>query len=121
MGRRSMVIVFFAALGVVALFGMWANVFWFLRQPGATPAAFGRALVANPAVVMLSIEMACMALACSVLMVREARRLNMPARWLVLFAALTLGFGVVFPLFLAARERRLPELRAPGPIPRATE
>lgn len=95
----------YGLIGIVALVGMWSQVARFLLGADPSPQAFVHALFANPAVAMLSIEMACMALASAVFMYVEAQRRQQSGIWLILLAALTLGFGVVFPLFLARRER----------------
>jgi hypothetical protein len=97
----------YGVIGVAAFLGMWSSVAVFFFVADGTLIGFFRALVANPAVTMLTIEMACMALASSLFFYTEAQRLRMRGAWVILLLALTVGFGVVFPLFLSRRERRL--------------
>jgi hypothetical protein len=96
----------YAVIGIFALIGMWTNIVWFLLGPEGTPSGFFRALVANPAVTMLTVEMGCMAAASSLLMYREEAPHGRGRAWLYLFLAATIGFGVIFPLYLAVRELR---------------
>jgi hypothetical protein len=93
-------------MGIAAFIGMWLSVAVFLWN-GGRPSDFAGALFANSAVTMLTIEMTVMAAATSLLMFREAKRLGIRGPWLILFLAVSVGFGVVFPIFLAFRERRL--------------
>jgi hypothetical protein len=111
----------YLGIGVTALVGMWCNIALFLLGPGGTPREFFRALVANPAVTMLTVEMGCMALASSLLMYTEARRRQMRGPWTIVLLAAAVGFGVVFPLFLAVRERRAHAEMCPGPTGRQSQ
>ena len=104
--RNHRLTLLYALIGTVALIGMWSNVARFVLVAHGTPIEFVRAIVANPAVTMLTIELGCMAVAASLVMYTEARRLRMRGVWIVLFLAITLGFGVVFPFFLAVRQYR---------------
>ena len=94
------------AIGVVAGLGMWSSVALFFLA-GGTPFGFARALVANPAVTMLTIEMGAMALVSSLPMYDEASRQRVRGVWFILLLAVTVGFGVMFPVFLAWRQRHL--------------
>jgi hypothetical protein len=65
----------------------------------------------GPAVSSLTVDLLVVAVAGSILIVVEARRLGMRGAWLyVVLSALT-AFAFTFPLFLAMRERRLTAVR----------
>jgi hypothetical protein len=101
--KREQLIRFYTVLGIVTFIGMWASVAWFLLSWGG-PFDFPRALVANPAALMITIEMGCMAVVASIIMYRDADKVRLNG-WLLVALGIVVGFGVVFPLFLAARER----------------
>lgn len=104
--KREQLIRFYTVLGVVTFIGMWASVAWFLLSWGG-PFDFPGALVANPAALMITIEMGCMAIVASIMMYRDAEKLQIGKGWLLVVLGIVVGFGAVFPLFMAARERRL--------------
>lgn len=61
----------------------------------------------GPAVGSLGVDLLVVAVAGSVLIIVEARRLGMKWAWLYLVLSLVTAFAFTFPLFLAVRERRL--------------
>ena len=67
----------------------------------------------GPAVGSLGVDLLVVAVAGSVLIVIEARRLRMRRAWLYIVLSLVTAIAFTFPLFLAMRERRLLELSTP--------
>ncbi len=61
----------------------------------------------GPAVSSLTIDLLVVAVAGSILIIVEARRLGMKRGWLYVVLAGLTAFAFVFPLFLAVRERML--------------
>lgn len=103
---NSKLVRIYVIVGVATFIGMWASVARFLLAGGG-PFDFAAALVANAAVLMLTIEMTGMAVVSSILMYQEAQRLQLGNGWVIIILAIVVGFGGAFPLFLAARQRRL--------------
>ena len=65
----------------------------------------------GPAVTSLTVDLLIVALAGSILVIVEARRVGMRFGWLYLVVSGVTAFAFGFPLFLAMRERRLAEAR----------
>lgn len=61
----------------------------------------------GPAVSSLTVDLLIVAVAGSILMVVEARRLGMRFVWLYIVGSAITAFAFTFPLFLAMRERKL--------------
>lgn len=61
----------------------------------------------GPAVGSLGVDLLVVAIAGSVLIVVESRRLGMKRAWLYIVLSVVTAFAFTFPLFLAMRERRL--------------
>ncbi|MFF2371672.1 DUF2834 domain-containing protein [Agromyces sp. NPDC058110] len=61
----------------------------------------------GPAVSSLTVDLLGVAVAGSILIIVEARRLGMRFGWLYVVGALLTAFTFTFPLFLAMRERHL--------------
>ena len=68
---------------------------------------FGDWVRSGPAVTSLTVDLGIAAVAGSVLIVVEARRLGMRHAWVYLVLAGVTAFAFAFPLFLANRERAL--------------
>ena len=68
----------------------------------------------GPAVTSLTIDLAIVAVAGSILVIVEARRIGMRFGWLYLVVSGVTAFAFGFPLFLAMRERRLAAARSEG-------
>lgn len=66
----------------------------------------------GPAVSSLTVDLLIVAVAGSILVIVEARRLGMRFGWLYLVVSGFIAFAFGFPLFLAMRERRLAASRA---------
>ena len=65
----------------------------------------------GPAVTSLTVDLAIVAIAGSILVIVEARRVGMRFAWLYLVVSGVTAFAFGFPLFLAMRERRLAQAR----------
>lgn len=63
--------------------------------------------LSGPAVSSLTTDLLVVAIAGSILIIVEARRLGMRAGWAYVVVGLLTAFAFTFPLFLALRERRL--------------
>lgn len=61
----------------------------------------------GPAVTSLTVDLLVVAVAGSILIVVESRRLGMKRAWLYIVLSGITAFAFTFPLFLAMRERRL--------------
>jgi len=61
----------------------------------------------GPAVGSLGVDLLVVAIAGSILIILEARRLGMKRAWLYIVLSAVTAFAFTFPLFLAMRERRL--------------
>ena len=68
----------------------------------------------GPAVTSLTVDLAIVAIAGSILVIVEARRVGMRFGWLYLVVSGVTAFAFGFPLFLAMRERRLAAGRSEG-------
>ena len=102
--RRNGPMWVYVSLAVIGLLGTaWFNVQGFRQSQGNVLGAW----FANPATSSLSIDLLVTARAASIFMVLEGRRVGVRWYWLYVLAAFVTAVGFTFPLFLAARERRL--------------
>jgi Protein of unknown function DUF2834 len=94
-------------LAAVGLIGTWTfNVLAVVQM-----ADFIKDLVTSgPAVSSITIDLLVVAVAGSVFIIVEARRLRMRFGWLYVVGAGLTAFAFTFPLFLAMRQRRLTRL-----------
>ena len=97
----------YLVLALVGLVGTWVfNAFAIVQMRDFV----GDWVGSGPAVSSLTVDLLVAAVAGSILVIIEARRLGMKRAWLyVVLSALT-AFAFTFPLFLAMRERRLHQL-----------
>jgi hypothetical protein len=97
----------FAILSIVGLVGTWFfNVLAIVQLRDYLGDWFG----SGPAVNSLAADLLVVAVAGSILIVIEARRLGMKRAWLYIVLSGITAFAFTFPLFLAMRERKLVEL-----------
>lgn len=97
----------YACLAVVGLIGTWffnALAIFQLRD------FLGDLVSSGPAVSSITVDLLVVAVAGSVFVIVEARRLGMRFGWLYVAGAAITAFAFTFPLFLAMRERRRTEL-----------
>jgi hypothetical protein len=97
----------YLGLSVAGLIGTW----WFnvlaiiqLRD------YIGDLVTSGPAVSSITVDLLVVAVAGSIFIIVEARRLRMRFGWLYVVGAAVTAFAFTFPLFLAMRERRSTEL-----------
>ena len=113
--RRALCAIY-VALAILALVGTWRQNIAFMDEAGTGFfegfAAFWPALLVNRATTSITIDIFVFGLAALVWMVLEARRLQIRGVWLYFVFGLLVAISVTFPLFLAARERRLAALGA---------
>ena len=97
----------YLALGAAGLVGTW----WFNAIAIIQMADFvGDLVTSGPAVSSITVDLLVVAIAGSVFIIVEARRLHMRFGWLYVLAAGLTAFAFTFPIFLAMRERRLTRL-----------
>jgi hypothetical protein len=102
-GWTTLVFVYLA-LAVVGLIGTWTWNIQAIVQGGNFIADW---TMSGPAVSSLTTDLLVTAIAGSILIIVEARRLGMRAGWAYVLLGLVTAFAFAFPLFLALRERRL--------------
>lgn len=94
-------------LAVAGLIGTW----WFNVLAIVQLRDFvGDLLTSGPAVSSITVDLLVVALAGSIFVIVEARRLGIRFGWLYVAGAAVTAFAFTFPLFLAMRERRRAEL-----------
>ncbi|MGV8858453.1 DUF2834 domain-containing protein [Rhodoglobus sp.] len=97
----------FAVLSIVGLIGTWIfNALAIVQMRDYLGDWFG----SGPAVNSLGVDLLVVAVAGSILIIIEARRLGMKRAWLYIVLSGITAFAFTFPLFLAMRERKLVEL-----------
>ena len=99
-------------LAVAGLIGTWTfNVLAIVQMADF----IGDLVTSGPAVSSITVDLLVVAVAGSVFIIVEARRLGMRFGWLYVVAAGLTAFAFTFPLFLAMRQRHMTR------IARATE
>lgn len=106
----------YLVLAVAGLIGTWT--FNVLAVVGGRD-FLGDLARSGPAVSSITVDLLVVAVAGSVLILVEARRLGMRFGWLYVVGAGITAFAFTFPLFLAMRERRKTSLAATTPTPSA--
>jgi hypothetical protein len=105
---RKALCVVYAATGLLALVGTWGNNVRYLDLGflGAN-VRFWADTLANPASRSITVDILFLALAVTIWMVLEARRLAMRGVWMYVLFSLVVAVSVAFPAFLVHRERTL--------------
>ena len=97
----------YLVIAVVGLVGTW----WFNALAIVQMNDFVTDLVTSgPAVSSITVDLLVVAIAGSVFILVEARRLRMRFGWLYVVGSALTAFAFTFPLFLAMRQRRITEL-----------
>jgi len=105
----------YLALAVAGLIGTWTfNVMAITQMTDF----IGDLLGSGPAVSSITVDLLVVAIAGSVFIIVEARRLGMRRGWLYVVLSGLTAFAFMFPLFLAMRQRHLTRLTTAAP-PRA--
>ncbi|ASD24063.1 hypothetical protein B7495_12145 [Cryobacterium sp. LW097] len=94
----------YLALAIVGLIGTWT---WNIQAIMQASDFIGDWTMSGPAVSSLTTDLLVAAIAGSVFIIVEARRLGMRAGWAYVVFGLITAFAFTFPLFLAMRQRRL--------------
>jgi hypothetical protein len=104
--------VVYLVLAVAGLLGTW----WFNAIAIVQAVDFiGDLFTSGPAVSSIAVDLLVAAVAGSILIIVEARRLGMRRGWLYVVAAGATAFAFAFPLFLAMRQRRLTQIARTAP------
>ena len=98
----------YLALAIVGLIGTWT---WNVQAIMQASDFIGDWTMSGPAVSSLTTDLLVVAVAGSIFIIVEARRLGMRAGWAYVVFGLITAFAFTFPLFLALRERRLAAAR----------
>jgi hypothetical protein len=105
---RKILCAIYGVIALAALYGTWSNNLRFFALPDSGGLiGFIRATLVNPASASIGVDILAVAIAASVFMVVEARRLRMRFAWLYVALSFGIAISVMFPLFLIARERAL--------------
>ncbi|WP_236967322.1 DUF2834 domain-containing protein [Microbacterium aurantiacum] len=97
----------YLVIAIVGLVGTW----WFNALAIVQMNDFVTDLVTSgPAVSSITVDLLVVAVAGSVFILVEARRLRMRFGWLYVVGSALTAFAFTFPLFLAMRQRRITEL-----------
>lgn len=97
----------FLVLSVAGLVGTWTfNAFAIVQMRDF----LGDLVTSGPAVSSITVDLLVVAVAGSIFLILEARRLGMRFAWLYIVLSGVTAFAFTFPLFLAMRQRRLTAL-----------
>lgn len=106
--------VVYLLLAVAGLIGTWAfNAMAIVQMTDFV----GDLVGSGPAVSSITIDLLVVAVAGSVLIIVEARRIGMRFGWLYVVLAGVTAFAFTFPLFLAMRQRHLARVTTGAPPP----
>jgi hypothetical protein len=99
---------FYGLLAVLGLVLTWSYNLAYMRENGGfSLVGFVQGGFANPAAASLSCDILVVALAASVWMVVEARRIGVRHGWVFVVLGWAVAMAFAIPLFWAVRERRL--------------
>jgi hypothetical protein len=104
----------YAVVAVVAFAGTWHQNLAYVRPNeglvvgfAAATERFWRETFATPASTSITIDLGLLMIPLCMLMVLEARRLDIRFVWAYIILGILIAISVTYPLFLIARERRL--------------
>jgi hypothetical protein len=106
---RKLLCTLYGAIAAIALVGTWKQNLAYLGGGASFVSAnvrFWSDTLVNPAARSITVDIFFFAMAATIFMVREARRLEIRGVWLYVVFGLLVAISVTFPLFLIARERR---------------
>lgn len=103
--------VVYLVLAIAGLVGTWT---WNLIAIAERNDFIGVLTSSGPAVSSITTDLLIVAVAGSILIAVESRRLGMRFAWLYILGSALTAFAFTFPLWLAMRERRLTALAAPA-------
>lgn len=103
----------FLVLALAGLAGTWTfNVFAIVQMRDF----IGDLVSSGPAVSSITVDLLVVAVAGSIFILVEGRRLGMRFAWLYVVLSGVTAFAFTFPLFLAMRQRRLTALATEAPV-----
>jgi hypothetical protein len=106
----------YALIAIAALPATWINNLAFMNQPNHSFTDFFVAAYANAAAASLANDLFLLAIAASIFMVVEGKRVGVRFVWLYLLLSGILAISVTFPLFLLARHMKVVNEALPSPI-----
>lgn len=101
----------YALIALLALPATWINNITFMQQPNNSFMDFVNAAYVNAAAASLSNDLLFIALAASMFMVIEGKRVGVRFVWLYLVLSGVVAISVTFPLFLLARHIKITQLQ----------
>ena len=103
----------FLLLSIAGLVGTWS---FNLLAIAAQLDFWGDWVNSGPAVSSLTVDLLVAAVAGSILMIVEGKRVGLKHVWILVVLSGLTAFAFTFPLFLALRERKLASQRAATPL-----
>jgi Terpene cyclase DEP1 len=97
----------YGSIGLLALPATWINNIAFMQQPNNSFMDFINAAYVNAAAASLSNDLLFIAIAASMFMAIEGKRIGVKYVWLYLIFSGLVAISVTFPLFLLARHLKL--------------
>ncbi len=97
----------YAAIALFAIPATWVNNIAFMQQPNNSFMDFINAAYVNAAAASLSNDLLFIAVAASMFMVIEGKRVGVRYVWIYLVLSGLIAISVTFPLFLLARHIKL--------------
>jgi hypothetical protein len=101
----------YALIALLALPATWINNIAFMQQPNNSLMDFMNAAYVNAAAASLSNDLLFVAIAASMFMVIEGRRIGVRYLWLYITFSAIVAISVTFPLFLLARHIKLTNIQ----------
>lgn len=109
-GSSKLLCAIYALLAAIALLATWSQNLAFMALPeNGGGIGFVRAALSNPAAASITFDLLFFGLAACVWMIAEAQRLGIRFVWLYVVLSLLIGISVMFPMFLIARQLKLPQ------------
>lgn len=101
----------YALIALLALPATWINNIAFMQQPNNSLMDFLNAAYVNAAAASLSNDLLFIAIAASIFMAIEGKRVGVRFVWLYLVLSAVVAISVTFPLFLLARQIKIAQLQ----------
>jgi Terpene cyclase DEP1 len=102
----------YGSIALLALPATWINNIAFMQQPNNSLMDFINAAYVNAAAASLSNDLLFIAIAASVFMAVEGKRVGVRFVWLYLVLSGVVAISVTFPLFLLARHIKIAQVQA---------
>jgi Terpene cyclase DEP1 len=101
----------YALIALLALPATWINNIAFMQQPNNSFMDFINAAYVNAAAASLSNDLLFIAVAASIFMAIEGKRVGVRFVWLYLVLSGVVAISVTFPLFLLARQIKIAQVQ----------